>query len=799
MMTQLSHETDQSCAFCTYMETDAKISDEVWQRLHGSATVPESRSPYWCFHCDCQNCDSLTSSTESTGCSFCNHLRLRHILNCILDKTESGEIAFRLRHMEDIRAQNDCDFCQYLAGFISRRDGGKKGTYRLTLTADYIDMDWDDRKIGFMDNSFVSKDGQHWRGLESDDDCLLLELPEKVNMKFVNEWLRWSRAEYYNAPLLETQPPGFRVIDLERLCISALPEGAEYVALSYVWGTSNPQHGIQTTMENVSRLEQEDSLRDETIPQTIKDAIHVSSQLGFRYLWVDRLCIVQDHVETKHGQLFAMGKIYQHAILTIIAAEGDANYGLAGISRSRDPKPFHSGQFQGFWFIEPLPELHKTILPNTRWGQRGWTFQESVCSSRILFFTDVGYFTEQRTTTGQKAWRPEPFAEQDQQRLVHGYYKWVERYTTRTLTYPTDVLWAFLGMFDHMPGRPATEHRFGLPLSQFDMAILWKQVHGRLPERPSSGKDIFPSWSWTSASGEVSYADNHVSASVASWAFVDQASGGYIITAVPFEDYPKKLCCARYGAEQLVAPLLVAWNFALPNWADDKRPPPEEVCRTLSNMKFESTSDLWHWARGLSLPSNPESAGRDKREPEPSKAFRPRSSGATPPSGSRDIAWYDLIKDDDVSAASIPGRVIVRTTTAFLAMERLRETPDGSSFFLLRGKNREECIGWIELPGFAVDTVSQGRRPDGISRMEFLALSLRRKALHEDLLSEMLTPVNVRPEDGQVIWGAGSSPMMLNIILIARVRQVARRLGVGVISLKGWSSIKPQLATIVLE
>ncbi len=64
----------------------------------------------------------------------------------------------------------------------------------------------------------------------------------------------------------------------------------------------------------------------------LSDAIKFTEMIGERYLWVDRLCIVQDDFEAKHAQIHNMGPIYANAYFTKVAALGtSADYGLRGI------------------------------------------------------------------------------------------------------------------------------------------------------------------------------------------------------------------------------------------------------------------------------------------------------------------------------------------------------------------------------------------------------------------------------------------------------------------------------------
>lgn len=68
------------------------------------------------------------------------------------------------------------------------------------------------------------------------------------------------------------------------------------------------------------------------LPLTVQDAIRFTLNLDIRYLWVDRLSIVQDDADYKHRQIERMDIVYSHAHMTIVAASGvSANAGLASV------------------------------------------------------------------------------------------------------------------------------------------------------------------------------------------------------------------------------------------------------------------------------------------------------------------------------------------------------------------------------------------------------------------------------------------------------------------------------------
>jgi hypothetical protein len=82
-----------------------------------------------------------------------------------------------------------------------------------------------------------------------------------------------------------------------------------YVALSYRWGG---KQCIITTRATVQFYTQE--LPIEALSKGIRDAIMITRDLGFRYLWVDALCIVQDNVDDKISKINKMGLVYRKAI-----------------------------------------------------------------------------------------------------------------------------------------------------------------------------------------------------------------------------------------------------------------------------------------------------------------------------------------------------------------------------------------------------------------------------------------------------------------------------------------------------
>lgn len=120
-----------------------------------------------------------------------------------------------------------------------------------------------------------------------------------------------------------------RLIDCVQKIIIDAESWHRWIALSYVWGVrphSSADPGDEFDLAN-QKLPQ-------SLPRTVEDAITVTQQLGFRYLWVDEYCIDQDHAQRKI-QIAEMDKVYRGAELTIIAAAGeDKDYGLPGVGKT---------------------------------------------------------------------------------------------------------------------------------------------------------------------------------------------------------------------------------------------------------------------------------------------------------------------------------------------------------------------------------------------------------------------------------------------------------------------------------
>ncbi|KAG8533484.1 uncharacterized protein KY384_002267 [Bacidia gigantensis] len=208
--------------------------------------------------------------------------------------------------------------------------------------------------------------------------------PDWIDLETIRNWKWVCDTEHgdrcaSSATSGESSGPRW-LIDVQKNCIVPADHGAEYAALSYVWGNLEM---LKLSQENLMYLLEEGAIlaHADWIPRTIRDAIGFVSCLGIKYLWVDCLCIVQDDEDSKHSQIQNMGNIYAQASVTVIAANGwDAEHGLRGVREVTQVS-------RNLTYRSQSQDFYESMQPySSVWYSRGWTFQELVFARRKLMF-----------------------------------------------------------------------------------------------------------------------------------------------------------------------------------------------------------------------------------------------------------------------------------------------------------------------------------------------------------------------------------------------------------------------------
>ncbi|RII10896.1 hypothetical protein CUC08_Gglean006897 [Alternaria sp. MG1] len=321
---------------------------------------------------------------------------------------------------------------------------------------------------------------------------------------------------------------------------------SRYVALSYCWG------GDQTsklTKENHDLYKK--NIAWETLPKAIQDAAKTAQTLGFQYIWIDSMCIVQNSKEDKEAEISQMTNVYAHATLTVVNKRGDKvtkgflhprtlPFGTASVQFRTDDGQIHRVTLS----FNDAFDLEEGFVVNTR----GWTLQEYLLSRRRLV---IGTWSAEwhcrREVNGHSdgwvddsraglpfdhesaSWAGDgPFGSREAESVYHssfidaamffsvnpGYpsgqmekervrlswYAIVESYSSRSVTESEDKVLAMSGIAKRFGNLIPKRYIAGLWEDMMPEILFWYK-RGMVTDRPVEYRG--PSWSWISIDGEV--------------------------------------------------------------------------------------------------------------------------------------------------------------------------------------------------------------------------------------------------------------------------------------------------------
>jgi hypothetical protein len=310
-------------------------------------------------------------------------------------------------------------------------------------------------------------------------------------------------------------------------------ERGKYVALSHCWGGDIPSKTTTASIASYIKALP-------TLPRSFEDAIRITRELGFRYLWIDSICIIQDSLEDWELESAAMRDVYRNAAITISASASKNSQGgmlnLYGYDepnvrkwcRLRHSNDADSENVQLSSFYEK--ENFEYCVDKLPLAQRGWTLQERLLSRRILHYgKDQLYFqcrtnhlNADRTPVAYKIGTSTALLDLSKppiKNIVHptptsGDWiseRWrgvISSYTShRELTNPRDKFPALSGIASLFQEKTEDQYLAGLWKRDLGHGLLW-----RLGDRSGPGnikwevfRDRAPSWSWARWDGSVTF------------------------------------------------------------------------------------------------------------------------------------------------------------------------------------------------------------------------------------------------------------------------------------------------------
>lgn len=288
----------------------------------------------------------------------------------------------------------------------------------------------------------------------------------------------------------------------------------EYLCLTHRW--TDMRLKLEST--NIDELRKEIPM--ERISQTFRDAFATTRQLGFRYIWADSLCIMQDH-QCQEGlqdwltESSRMGENYKHAALTIAPTPTVDNVDVFFSNRDmphRIPLAVNiqrkaptvtnlircgkteidvSGQYYCFSKDIWLSQVDRAPL-----NHRGWVYQERLLSPRTVHFAkDVFWECRQRIasemlpmgfpysgthqlTANTKCWRGKKYGPS---KFMDKYGKWmefVENFSHCHLTMERDKLPAIAGIAAVFEV-PNDQYLAGLWRGGLASQLIWRRSEKR--------------------------------------------------------------------------------------------------------------------------------------------------------------------------------------------------------------------------------------------------------------------------------------------------------------------------------
>ncbi|KAK8131366.1 hypothetical protein PG984_007804 [Apiospora sp. TS-2023a] len=328
-----------------------------------------------------------------------------------------------------------------------------------------------------------------------------------------------------------------RLLDLQhgvRLVDSSKAEVAPYVTLSHCWG--DPTHVTRLLSSNEALFRQ-GQIRG--LPQTFLDAIYVTMELGYRYLWVDSLCIIQDSKQDWEIQAKTMALVYANSVFTIAAVKSSGST-EGCFTKDRNPLGQRILRRPDLGIMAlPIDELLMWFVEVDTMGpddasplhSRAWVIQERHSSPRTLLYGKHGIYWECRCAKAsehgyievawdsgdnRKTWLQRLLQFECEQGSSTSRQPWVDKwngmltlYSGCQLTVKGDKIIAFTGLLAEIERRSRPARRCILGIWDHDLPrmALWNRCQNsdrpiQLFPRLTNG---MPTWSWASVEGSCHY------------------------------------------------------------------------------------------------------------------------------------------------------------------------------------------------------------------------------------------------------------------------------------------------------
>jgi hypothetical protein len=304
-----------------------------------------------------------------------------------------------------------------------------------------------------------------------------------------------------------------------RVCLSEnLPRDLQYATLSHCWGS-----GKYLTLKRDNIGEFCTQIPLVALSKTIREAIDVVRHMGFSYVWIDTLCIIQDDLDDWEHESSLMSTVYEGSGLNIAASGArDGSEGCiferAEVSKCQvrirvnealdDQAEIRDDQETRRYELVSNTFVHR-YLSEAPLLRRGWVLQERLLAPRTLHFTTAELFWECHHLNACETFPngipqglilPAKFAKKPLQPSM--WSEIIRLYSYCALTYDTDRLVAISGVARHIQQQSRDQYVAGMWRTNLEEQLCW--CISKPEPRKMCTVYIAPTWSWASVIGALS-------------------------------------------------------------------------------------------------------------------------------------------------------------------------------------------------------------------------------------------------------------------------------------------------------
>ncbi|CAI0643816.1 unnamed protein product [Colletotrichum noveboracense] len=318
--------------------------------------------------------------------------------------------------------------------------------------------------------------------------------------------------------LLDVSNSQIRLVDTQN-------SQGQYLALSHPWGDPKSHFHFCTYNHNIEK--HQERIVFDALPATFKDAITTTRELGFQYLWIDSLCIVQGADGDFAEQSKQMEEVFSsaHCVLAASRSTGQSD-GFLGMRPERDYVTFDRNG-DTYHVCEGIDHFQRDVIDGPL-NKRGWVLQERAVARRTVYFTEAQTYWEcgggvrcetfTRLKNDFASFLGDPKFPDFAMRSTRGekirlYQIFYSQYSRLEFTRIEDRPFAIIGLEKRLI--QAFNARGGYGILDDGEGLLYRSLLWRRPSNGTLEKIKFPpernisipTWSWMAYKGGIDYFD----------------------------------------------------------------------------------------------------------------------------------------------------------------------------------------------------------------------------------------------------------------------------------------------------